>query len=103
MASCFTPLALIFQLTSSYMSWNQYCCCHLANMPSLLYHIPSCHKFSLQCLVAEGGLDWVLLMVLDDAYFILFTTFHSFPFTFFCFCCGSCHATSGPFGCRVLV
>jgi len=33
--------------------------------------------------VAEGDLDWALLIVLDDAYFVLFTPFHSFPFAFF--------------------
>src|ERR1700728_743643 len=87
-----------------FMSQNQYCCCHLADMLSLSYHIPSHCIFSPQCLVAEGGLDWALLMVLDDAYLVLFTPFHSFPFTFFfCFCCGSCHATGDPFGCVVLV
>jgi hypothetical protein len=88
-----------------FTSQNRYCCCHLADMPLILYCIPSHCKFSLQCLVAEGGLVWALLMVFDDAYFVLFTTFHSFPFAFFflVFCCVSCHASGGPFGCGVLV
>ena len=43
------------------------------------------------------------LGIINGAYFILFITVLSFPFTFFCFCCGSCHATGGPFGCGVLV
>ena len=52
-------------------------------------------------LVAEGGLDWVLLLVFDVAYLILPIPFLviSFIHSFFYLCirCGSCHTTGGSF------
>ena len=48
---------------SSLLQWHQYCCCHLADAWSLLYHITSHPICSSQSQVAGEGVDWVICIV----------------------------------------
>ena len=89
--SCFN-----FNLHPLFTSRRQYCCCHLADMRSLSYCIVVHRICSFQCLVAEEGLDWALLVVFDVAYLVLPTPFYVVSFFYLHIWCGSCHATGVP-------
>ena len=75
-------------------------CCH--------HHpIASMSRFKFMWLKSQGTWFGPLLLMLDSASVILVVSFISFYCCFhlsrFITYCGSCHATSGPLGCRVLV
>ena len=58
-----THLPGLFLTHSSLLQWHQYCCCHLADAWSLLYHITSHPICSSQSQVAGEGVDWVICIV----------------------------------------